>query len=73
MYAHSRHVTKTIMLGDAEQCSDFDLMPKCKNCTQFTADTETVEMGVCQASTMEPKFFAFPDMVSVTCEFYKES
>ena len=51
MYAHSRHVTKTIMLGDAEQCSDFDLMPKCKNCTQFTADTETVEMGVCQAQT----------------------
>jgi 4-hydroxyphenylacetate decarboxylase small subunit len=67
------HVTKTIKLGDEEQCGDFSLMPKCKHCTQFTADTETVEMGVCQASTMEPKFFAFPDMVSVTCEYYKQN
>lgn len=66
------HTTKAIVLGDAEQCSDFDLMPKCKNCTMFTADTTTVEMGLCQASTMEPKFFAFPDMVSLTCESYKE-
>lgn len=67
------HATKTIVLGDAEQCSDFNLMPKCKNCAMFTADTKTVEMGICEASAMEPKFFAFPDMVSVTCEFYKQN
>jgi len=67
------HVTKTIVLSDDEQCSDFSLMPKCKNCTQFTVDASTVEMGICEASTMEPKFFAFPDMVSVTCEFYKQN
>jgi len=67
------HATKAIVLGDAEQCAEFNLMPKCKHCTQFTTDTKTVEMGVCEASTMEPKFFAFPDMVSVTCEFYKQN
>ena len=67
------HNTKTTKLGDETQCAGFTLMPKCKHCTQFTADAETVEMGVCQASTMEPKFFAFPDMVSVTCEFYTQN
>ena len=67
------HVTKTIKLGDAEQCGDFSLMPKCKHCTQFMADSETVEMGVCQASTTEPKFFAYPDMVTVTCEWFQQN
>ena len=67
------HLTKTIVLGDVEQCGDFSLMPKCKHCTQFAADTETVEMGVCLASTTEPKFFAYPDMVTVTCEWFHQN
>jgi 4-hydroxyphenylacetate decarboxylase small subunit len=67
------HVSKTIKLGDDEQCSGFTQMPKCKHCTQFTADSTIVEMGVCQASTTDPKFFAFPDMVSVTCEWFQQN
>jgi len=66
------HVKKTIQLGDAEECDDFSMMPKCKHCTEFTADNTVVEMGVCEASTQEPKFFAFPDMVTVTCEWYHQ-
>ena len=66
------HVTKTIVLGDLEQCESFDLMPKCKHCTQFTADSKTVEMGICEASTTDPKFFAYPDMVTVTCEWFQQ-
>lgn len=67
------HVTKTIVIGDAEQCETFNLMPKCKHCTQFTANTDVVEMGVCEASTTEPKFFAYPDMVTVTCEWFHQN
>jgi 4-hydroxyphenylacetate decarboxylase small subunit len=67
------HVTKTIKVGGEDQCSDFSLMPKCKHCTQFTADPEIVEMGVCEASFSDPKFFAYPDMVSVTCELFQQN
>jgi 4-hydroxyphenylacetate decarboxylase small subunit len=67
------HVNKTIKVGDEEQCSDFSLMPKCKHCTKFAADSEIVEMGVCEASTSDPKFFAFPDMVAVTCEWFQQN
>ena len=67
------HATKKITPGDTEQCGDFNLMPKCKHCTQFKADTEIVEMGVCLASISEPKFFAYPDMVTVTCEDFNQN
>lgn len=67
------HTTKTIVESEAVQCGDAILMPKCKHCTQFTADSEIVEMGVCQASTSDPKFFAFPDMVTVTCEWFQQN
>jgi len=66
------HVTKTIVLGDLEQCETFDMIPKCKHCTQFAADPEVVEMGICKASTTDPKFFAYPDMVTVTCEWFQQ-
>lgn len=64
------HLSKELVQADAEQCSDFTVMPKCKHCTRFVADTKAVEMGICDASAHEPKFFAYPDMVAVTCESY---
>jgi hypothetical protein len=45
-------------------------MPKCKNCANFKADGE--QMGICEASMNDPKFFAYPDLVAVTCDMYKE-
>lgn len=64
------HLSKELVLADAEQCNDFTVMPKCKHCTRFVVDAQTVEMGICGASAHEPKFFAYPDMVAVTCESY---
>lgn len=64
------HLTKEMVQADAEQCSDFTLMPRCKHCKHFAADAAVHEMGTCEVSTHVPKFFAYPDMVSVTCEQY---
>jgi 4-hydroxyphenylacetate decarboxylase small subunit len=65
------HRTKELISADGDQCGDFLLMPKCKNCKQFAASADTAEMGVCGASRQEPKFFAYPDMVALTCDKYQ--
>ena len=67
------HLSKEFVQADAEQCQDFTRMPKCKHCSHFEADPKTVEMGICGASAHEPKFFAYPDMVSVTCEHFNQN
>ena len=66
------HVNKTVVPGDAEACGDFDRMPKCGHCTRFQADPAGIEMGTCAASSNEPRFFAYPDMVAVTCEHFQD-
>ncbi len=48
----------------------YEAIEKCGNCKNFTPDGE--HMGICEASEAEPKFFAYPDMVAVTCEMYKK-
>ncbi|MDR3672937.1 MAG: 4-hydroxyphenylacetate decarboxylase small subunit [Holophaga sp.] len=65
------HRTKEIVLADSEQCEEFNLAPKCRNCREFAATADTIEMGICKISTHEPKFFAYPEMVAVTCDHYK--
>lgn len=65
------HRTKEMVVGDSEQCQEFVLMPKCNNCKLFNPTTDAIEMGICLASKQEPKFFAYPDMVAVTCDQYK--
>ena len=64
------HLSKEFVQADGEQCDKFTLMPKCKHCKSFKADATTIEMGTCESSMHEPKFFAYPDMVSVTCEMF---
>ena len=64
------HRSKDMVQADAEQCEKFDLMPKCKYCKSFKVDGKAPELGICEASSHEPKFMAYPDMVSVTCEHY---
>ena len=66
------HRTKDMVLADSEQCQDFSLQPKCKNCKEFARTEDAIEMGVCLASKQEPKFFAYPDMVALTCEMFRE-
>jgi len=63
--------TKKIVLAD-ETDPNFELLPKCKNCVNFKPDSEKIETGTCEASMNDPKFTAYPDMVAVTCDMYKE-
>ena len=65
------HRTKEMVAGDVDSCEHFDRKPKCRDCQSFKAEKDRVELGVCLASTHEPKFLAFPDMVAVTCESFR--
>jgi 4-hydroxyphenylacetate decarboxylase small subunit len=67
------HVSKDIVLADTEQCASFNRTPKCNNCKRFDRTTGELEMGTCLASTHDPKYFAYPDMVAVTCGEYQAS
>ena len=62
------HLTGQTVLADKEAPDNYEAMPKCNNCKNFKAESE--QMGICESSTSEPKFFAYPDMVAVTCEMY---
>ena len=64
------HCTKELVKADDEQCKDFNLLPKCNNCKNFERTPDTIEMGICKITTHDPKFFAYPDMVAVTCDHY---
>lgn len=64
------HRTKELVQADAGGCEAFLLLPRCGNCARFEA-ASAPEMGVCGASTAEPKFFAYPAMAAVTCEGYR--
>ena len=62
------HLTGQTVMGDKEAPQDYEVMTKCINCNNFKADGEL--MGICESSVSDPKFFAYPDMVAVTCEMY---
>jgi len=62
------HVTGNIVLADNEAPAGYEIMPKCKNCSNFSADGE--QMGICEASMDEPKFFTYPELVAVSCNMY---
>lgn len=66
------HRTKNMVPADGDQCEECVATPKCRGCRNFTADAKRVELGVCEASTVTPKFFAYPDMVALTCEMFRE-
>lgn len=62
-------ITKKIVMADAPAPEGAEVMPKCKFCKNFKeADAF---MGTCEASRNTPGFFAYPDMMAVTCEMYE--
>lgn len=65
------HGSKATIPADGDSCPKFDRTPKCRYCTNYTPDPVKVELGTCEASKNVPKFIAYPDMVAVTCEWYK--
>lgn len=62
-------LTGNRVLADDIAPEGYEAMPKCKNCSMYVKEDEF--NGICEASTQEPKFFAYGEMVSVTCESYK--
>lgn len=62
-------ITHEIVMGDAPAPEGSTKMPKCKFCRHFTASLDA-NLGVCQASPHS--FFAYHDMIAVTCENYQE-
>lgn len=62
-------VTRQIVMADAAAPDDAQIMPKCKFCKHFK-ETDAF-MGTCGAAKNEHGFFAYPDMVAVTCEMYE--
>ncbi len=57
--------------ADDEAPDGYTLLPRCKNCKNYIVDTDL--LGICEASTEDPKFFAYGDMIAVTCEWYKQA
>lgn len=58
------------LTGEFVQADDvapdgYNQLAKCKFCKNYTATEEN--MGVCEASKQEPKFFAYGDMTAVSC------
>jgi hypothetical protein len=65
------HRTKEVVLADLDTCPDFQLMAKCRNCKAFTGTPGQAELGTCERSAHEPKFFTYPDLAAVTCRDYQ--
>ena len=65
------HRTKETVQADLEACAELQLLPKCRNCKAFTSTPGQAELGICERSTQEPKFFTYPDLAAVTCRDYQ--
>jgi hypothetical protein len=63
-------ITKEVVAGDDPAPADYEKMPKCKFCKNYT-ETET-NIGICEASMNDPKFMAYGDMPAITCGMYEE-
>lgn len=53
---------------DGDSCEDYQVLPKCKFCQNYKAGEE-VGIGNCLAEAHKP--WAYPEMIAVTCEWYK--
>jgi 4-hydroxyphenylacetate decarboxylase small subunit len=57
----------TLVPVDSTACTCFVQLPKCKFCQNFADKGEGV--GACLAEQGEP--WAYPEMIAVTCEWFK--
>lgn len=64
------HLTGKTVMADIKAPKGYEVKPKCKNCNNFKLESEL--LGTCEVSMNDPKFFAYPDMVAVTCKMYKK-
>ncbi len=50
---------------------NYERMPKCMHCENFSANKEKIGLGMCYMG--KKSFIAYPDMSAVNCEWYKEA
>ena len=62
--------TGDTVLIDSEACDSYVQLPKCKFCASFTA-SEQEGIGTCNAEASRP--WAYPEMIAVTCEWFKKA
>lgn len=60
------HRCKELVVGDAEHCEHFVVLPKCRFCEHFVASQQF--LGVCNAVPWRP--MTYPDLLAVTCEMF---
>ena len=49
---------------------NYERMPKCMHCKNFTLSTEKINLGTC--TMMGKDYLAYPDMAAITCKGYDE-
>ena len=63
------HLKKEIVLADEACCENFEKLPRCKFCSNYSSVEEFT--GICSAEESRP--MAYPDLIAVTCENFKWS
>jgi 4-hydroxyphenylacetate decarboxylase small subunit len=58
--------TNELVQVDADSCTCFLELPKCKFCANYAATEDN--LGICKAEKDEP--WAYPEMIAVTCELF---
>jgi 4-hydroxyphenylacetate decarboxylase small subunit len=61
--------TGEMILIDSGTCENYQTMPKCKFCANFSAGEEG--LGTCMAEASHP--WAYPEMLAVTCKMFKKA
>lgn len=59
--------TNEMVLIDTPACDAFQALPKCKFCAEYAGNGNGI--GKCKAESDEP--WAYPEMIAVTCEWFK--
>lgn len=63
-------LTGKMVQADIDAPAGYTKLPKCKFCKNYGESAQNI--GICGASTMDPKFMAYGDMIAVTCEMYAD-
>jgi 4-hydroxyphenylacetate decarboxylase small subunit len=61
------HVRKQMVLADDEACEQFERLPKCRHCANYTPRPEQY-LGTCGATPV--RAMAYPDLSAVTCNWF---
>ena len=62
------HLSKEMVLADSDNCINFEMLPKCAHCRNFSQSDQEY-LGICEVSPM--KFMTYPDLIALTCENFE--